>query len=219
MAAAMSRPSPSDKNAPGWDNHGFLNGWENIIISSAQTFEGQHLVGKSIAEIARERNTTPEETVLDILLEEKGDAGMLVFTMSEECLVQALKHPAAHICTDGLLGGRPHPRVYGAFPRILNWYVRGKKLFSLEAAIRKMTFLSARRLGLHDRGRLKPGLAADVVVFDPAKIEDTATYANPRQYPKGISQVFVNGTHAVKDGQFTGRYGGRVLRGSKHPAK
>jgi N-acyl-D-amino-acid deacylase len=154
----------------------------------------------------------PAEMALDILLAEEGRVGMILFSMDEEKMVLGLGHPQGMICTDGLLGGRPHPRVYGAFPRVLGRYVREKKAMSLEEAIRKMTSLPARRLGLKDRGVLAEGKAADLVVFDPDRVLDLATYENPRQYPAGIWNVIVNGVLTVDNGQYTGQRGGRVLR-------
>ena len=136
---------------------------------------------------------------------------MILFSMDEEKMVLGLRHPLGMICTDGLLGGKPHPRVYGAFPRVLGRYVRERKDMSLEEAVRKMTSLPARRLGLKDRGVLAPGKAADLVVFDPDSVLDQATYENPRQYSTGIRHIIVNGIHSVEDGQFTGQRGGRVL--------
>jgi N-acyl-D-amino-acid deacylase len=137
---------------------------------------------------------------------------MILFSMDEEKMAMGLRHPLGTICTDGLLGGRPHPRVYGTFPRVLGKYVRERKDMPLEEAIRKMTSLPARRLGLKDRGVLAEGKAADIVVFNPAAILDQATYEDPRQYPLGIRQVIVNGVLTAEGGQHTGKLGGRVLR-------
>jgi len=148
----------------------------------------------------------------DLLLEENARVGMIIFSMDEEKMRMGLRHPLATVCTDGLLGGRPHPRVYGTFPRILGRYVREKKDLTLEEAVRKMTSLPARRLGLKDRGVLAEGMAADIVVFNPNTIADRATYENPRQYPLGIRQVIVNGVLSVEGGEHTGKLGGRVLK-------
>jgi N-acyl-D-amino-acid deacylase len=137
---------------------------------------------------------------------------MILFSMDEEKMVLGLRHPLGMICTDGLLGGRPHPRVYGTFPRVLGKYVREKKNISLEEAIRKMTSLPARRIGLRDRGVLAEGKAADIVVFNPATVTDRATYDNPRQYPIGIQHVIVNGVLSVEGGEHTGKLGGKVLK-------
>jgi N-acyl-D-amino-acid deacylase len=204
-------PPPPEPEGPSWENYVNYAGWENIIISSVESQKNRSWVGKSVAAIASREGKDPAETALDILLEEEGRVGMILFSMDEEKMVLGLRHPLGMICTDGLLGGKPHPRVYGAFPRVLGRYVRERKDMSLEEAVRKMTSLPARRLGLEDRGVLAAGKAADLVVFDPEIVLDQATYENPRQYPTGIRHVIVNGVHSVENGRFTGQRGGRVL--------
>lgn len=205
-------PPPKDPKAPGWENHVNLIGWENIMISSVHSEKNQEWVGRYVSDIARALKKDPAEAAFDILLEEEGRVGMISFLMAEENVVLGMKHPLAMICTDGLLGGKPHPRVYGTYPRILGRYVRERNDFSLEEAIGKMTLMPARRLGLKDRGVVSEGMAADLVVFDPKTVLDRATYENPRQYPAGIRHVWVNGIHSVADGQFTGQRGGKVLK-------
>jgi N-acyl-D-amino-acid deacylase len=206
------QPAPKDPTAPGWENHANLIGWENLMISSVSRPEHQSWVGRFVSDIAKTLQRDPAETALDILLEEEGRVGMISFLMTEENVIMGMKHPLAMICTDGLLGGNPHPRVYGTYPRILGRYVREARIMDLEEAIPKMTSLPARRLGLNDRGIIAEGKAADLVIFDPDEVLDRATYENPRQYPVGIRHVLVNGVHSVADGKFTGKRGGRVLR-------
>lgn len=203
---------PSPGKGASWENYVNFVGWENIIISSVSKEENFSWVGKSVASIAAENRKEPAEMAFDILLNEEGKVGMILFSMDEEKMVMGLKHPLGMICTDGLLGGQPHPRVYGTYPRILGRYVREKKNLSLSEAIRKMTSFPAQRLGLKDRGILAPGMAADIVVFNPEIIIDRATYENPRQYPLGIEHVIVNGIHSVKEGKYTGQRGGQVLK-------
>jgi len=205
-------PPPPDPAGPPWENYIHYVGWENIIISSVESKGGQRWVGRSVAEIAEKEGRDPAEIAFDILLEENGRVGMILFSMDEEKMVLGLRHPLGMICTDGLLGGRPHPRVYGTFPRLLGKHVRERGDMTLEEAIRKMTSLPARRLGLKDRGVLAEGKAADIVVFDPATVADRATYENPRQYPLGVLQVIVNGVISVDGGQPTGKLGGKVLK-------
>ncbi|MBW2148842.1 MAG: D-aminoacylase [Deltaproteobacteria bacterium] len=205
-------PPPPKPEGPAWENYAHIVGWENIVISSVESQKNHAWVGRSVAEIAGEQGKDPSETAFDILLEEEGRVGMIIFNMDEENVAMGLRHRLGMICTDGLLGGRPHPRVYGTFPRVLGRYVRQRKDLSLEEAVRKMTSLPARRLGLKDRGVLAEGTAADLVVFDPETVLDRATYENPRQYPAGIQHVIVNGVHSVKNGQFTGKRGGRVFK-------
>jgi N-acyl-D-amino-acid deacylase len=206
----INPPSP-DPEGPAWENFVSNVGWENIIISSTEGRKNQKWLGRSVADIAEREGKDPAEVALDILLAEDARVGMILFSMDEEKMVLGLRHPLGMICTDGLLGGRPHPRVYGTFPRVLGKYVRERKAISLEEAIRKMTSLPARRLGLKDRGVLAEGKAADIVVFDPATVADQATYDNPRQYPIGIWHVIVNGVLSVEGGKHTGKLGGKVL--------
>lgn len=204
-------PSP-DPEGPAWEN--FVNsvGWENIVISMVEGEKNQGWLGRSVASIAEKEGKDPAEIAFDLLLAEDARVGMILFSMEEEKMVLGLIHSLGMICTDGLLGGRPHPRVYGTFPRVLGRYVRETKKLTLEEAIRKMTSLPARRLGLKDRGILAEGNYADIVVFDPATVTDRATYDNPRQYPIGVRQVIVNGVLSVEGGQYTGNLGGRVLK-------
>lgn len=204
-------PPPQELEGSAWESRAILTGWENVIISSVNSQKNQAWVGRSVADIAHELGRDTEDTVFHILLEEEGRVGMITFLMDEEKVAMGLRHPLGMICTDGLLGGRPHPRVYGTYPRVLGRYVRERKDLTLEEAVRKMTFLPARRVGLRDRGVVAEGMAADLVVFDPERVLDRATYENPRQYPVGIRHVIVNGVHSVDEGSFTGRRGGRVL--------
>jgi len=199
-------------SVPNWENYVNFAGWDNIIISSVTNPQNSSWVGKSVAAIAEENGQDPADTALHILLAEEGKVGMILFTMDEEKMVLGLRHPLGMICTDGLLGGQPHPRVYGTYPRILGRYVRERKDLSLAEAIRKMTSFPAQRLGLKDRGVIAEGMAADLVVFNPETVIDRATYENPRQYPLGIEHVIVNGVHSIKNREFTGQRGGRVLK-------
>ena len=155
-----------------------------------------------------------------LLQRNRGSVGMVGFAMSEENLDRILAHPYGMVCSDGgsfatdgpSRQGHPHPRGLGTFPRILARYVRERKALTLPQAINKMTALPASRIHLTDRGRIAPNMAADVVVFDPAKVQDTATYAEPFQYPVGIDAVIVNGVVALRDAQRGERHTGRSLR-------
>jgi N-acyl-D-aspartate/D-glutamate deacylase len=139
--------------------------------------------------------------------------------MSEEDLERILKHPATMVGSDGeipIFGkAAPHPRSYGTFARVLGRYVRERKLLSLEEAVRKMTSFPAQRIGLLDRGLLRPGLKADVTVFDPAKVRDTATFEKPHQYAEGFAMVVVNGRVVYRDGKMTGERPGVVLKSTR----
>lgn len=177
------------------------------------------LEGRTLRDWAVERKLAPTpENGADLVIEAQlaGGAGCVFHAMSDEDVERIMVHPKTMVASDGRLSqpgeGVPHPRGYGTFPRVLGRYVREKKILSLESAIHKMTQMPAQRLGLTDRGRLGEGMQADIVIFDPAKVRDTATFENPHQYPEGIVFVIVNGVVTVDDGKFTAARGGRVLR-------
>jgi dihydroorotase/N-acyl-D-amino-acid deacylase len=206
----------------GWDNEWLaVAGPADILVSSVGRAELRSLQGQSIEAIARARGREPIETLLDILVEDGAQAQVAAFGMQERDVVVALRAPWVAICNDsagtspqGALGlEHPHPRAYGTFPRILRRYVRETHELSLEEAIRKFSALPAARLHLSDRGVLKVGLAADVVVFDEQEIADRATYAEPNQLSVGMRFVLVNGVPVIADGRETLRLPGRVLRG------
>jgi N-acyl-D-amino-acid deacylase len=204
-----SKEWPSPLKAAGWD--------ATIIARSERHPEFE---GKSVEEITRLKGTDPFDFVFDLLIEENASVSVIRFAMCEEDMKQVLKHPYSMIGSDssavapyGVLGrGKPHPRGYGTFPRVLGKYVRKEKDLTLEEAIRKMTLLPARKLGLKGRGRLKAGMFADITIFDPEKVEDKATYAEPHQYPKGIEYVLVNGEITIERGEHTNTLAGKVLR-------
>ena len=154
----------------------------------------------------------PADAALDILAEENLAVGMIIFCMDESDVTNIMRHPSMSIITDGLLGGKPHPRVYGAFPRILSHYVREKRVLTLAEAIRKMTSLSAEKLRLKRKGLLAKNYDADITIFNPDTITDTATFEEPRQHPVGIGWVIVNGEVVVEQGKHTGARPGRTVR-------
>ncbi len=194
--------------------------WERRLLSSVESAANRPLQGKTIAQIAIQRGTTPADTVIDLLLEERYNADMVGFGMAEEDVRVVLAHRLATIGSDssshapyGLLGeGHPHPRTYGTFARVLGHYARDEKLFSLEEAVAKMTSRTAVRLGLRDRGKISIGYAADLVVFDPDTIADTATYEQPHQYAAGIKWVIVNGVIELAGDEHKGKGAGMVFR-------
>ncbi|MGH2369600.1 MAG: amidohydrolase family protein, partial [Chloroflexota bacterium] len=171
----------------------------------------QWAVGKRIPAIAAEWNVDSYEAMVRLLLEENHAVSMILHMMDEADVQTLLVQPWLMHATDGLMGGTPHPRTYATYPRILGHYDRELKLMALEEAIRKMTSLPAWRCGLLDRGSLRPGAFADVTVFNPETVIDTATYAEPRQFPIGIEHVFVNGQPAVAAGRLSGGRAGEVL--------
>jgi dihydroorotase/N-acyl-D-amino-acid deacylase len=179
------------------------------------------LQGKTLAEVAKLWNKDPIDALCDFLIEDQAFTDVAVFGMSEDDVALALEQPWVSIDNDssgtspeGLLGQEhPHPRAYGTFPRILRKYVREEKKLSLEDAIRKFSALPAQRMRFTDRGVLKEGMWADVVVFDPATIKDVATFAEPNQLSQGMEYVLVNGVPVIEQGKMTGARPGKVVRG------
>jgi N-acyl-D-amino-acid deacylase len=197
----------------------FRGGPERILIAGVMSHENAGLAGKNIAQIAQLWKTTPVEIVVRLLLEERAGVSAIYFTMSEEDVVTIVANEKVAVGTDGAgfhaiedVAQSPHPRSYGTFPRVLGLYTREKGLLSLPVAVHKMTGLPASRLGLSDRGLLRAGWVADLVLFDPIQIQDRSQFNNPHQYPAGIPHVIVNGQPVVWDGKLTGNAPGRVLR-------
>jgi N-acyl-D-amino-acid deacylase len=138
---------------------------------------------------------------MDLLLEQRMGVGMISFSQSEEVVRKIMQEPYVNVCTDGLLGGKPHPRAYGTYPRILGRYVRQEHLLSLEEAVRRMSGLAAQSFGLKGFGRIEAGARADLVIFDPESVIDRATFEDSKQYPEGIEYVIVSGRQVVSSGQ------------------
>jgi len=176
--------------------------------------------GKTVAEIAKTKNIDPFKFVFDLLIEENAGGSVVRFAMCEEDVCTVLQHPLSMIGTDGsavapygVLGkGKPHPRTYGTFPRVLGKYVREEKILTLENTVRKMTSLPAQKLGLRDRGLIREGMCADIVIFDPKRVVDKASYVNPHRYSVGIEYVLVNGKVTIDKGEHTGVLTGKALR-------
>ncbi|MGB6844500.1 MAG: D-aminoacylase [Candidatus Acidiferrales bacterium] len=212
-----------------WDNEWQeIPGSEAILVSSTNNPTLRPLQGKRLSEIAKMWNEDPIDALCDLLIKDDAETSVSVFGMDEPDVELALKQPWVSIDNDsegtspeGLLGqDHPHPRAYGTFPRILTKYVREEKLLTLADAIRKFSALPAQRMRITDRGVLKKGLWADVVVFDPGKVHDVATYDNPNQFSVGMDYVLVNGQLVIDDGKMTGALPGKVLRGPGYrPAK
>ncbi|HXH09343.1 MAG TPA: D-aminoacylase [Alphaproteobacteria bacterium] len=201
----------------GWWNPAHAAGWAGIQISRAVHHRSYQ--GLRLNEVAALRRQDPLDTALDLLLAEEGNAGVVLFMMDEAQVQAILRHDRVMIGSDagatapyGKLGqGHPHPRAYGTFPRVLGTYVRELGLISLEEAIHRMTGLAAWRLGLHDRGLIRAGYKADVVLFDAQRIEDRATYDAPHRYPSGIEWVIVNGQIVLRHGERLPMLPGRIL--------
>jgi N-acyl-D-amino-acid deacylase len=194
--------------------------WDRVMVASVVTDRNRGLEGKTLAQAARMRNQEPVEALFDILIEEEVRAQAIFFSMSEDNLKTFLRQPWMMVGSDstarGVTGvtrqGKPHPRGFGSFPRVLGRYVRDEGVLTMPQAVRKMSGMPADKLGLAGRGYLKEGFFADIVIFDPDTVSDTATFEDPYRFPAGISHVFVNGELAVEGGVQTKARAGRVLR-------
>ncbi len=205
-----------------WENMWLEAGTpEGILLAGFKTAKLKQLTGKTIAQIAAERGTSPEDTAIDLLIEDGGRIFTMYFVMSEDNIRKEIQQPWVSFCSDAesmapegaFLKSNPHPRAYGNFAKVLATYVRDLKLLTLEEAVRRLTSLPAANLKIKKRGSLTLGNYADVVVFDPATIQDHATFDKPHQYATGMKHVFVNGVQVLKDGEHTGAKPGRVVHG------
>jgi N-acyl-D-amino-acid deacylase len=207
------------------------NGWENLYLAAGSPekvllvgFKNpklKALTGKTLGAVARSRGKSPEETAMDLVIEDGSRVSTVYFLMSEDNVRKQLQLPwvsfdsdAPSMATRGsFLKSNPHPRAYGNFARLLGKYARDEKVLSLQEAIRRLSLFPAETLRLDRRGALRPGYFADVVVFDAARIQDHATFEKPHQYATGMVHVFVNGVQVLKNGDHTGAKPGRVVRG------
>jgi N-acyl-D-aspartate/D-glutamate deacylase len=203
-----------------WENwyHHVGKNWDNVLVVQVPAKVEKRFEGKSVQEIAALRNADVWDTFFYLV--QQGGVDVDPKSMNEEQKQQALRAPFVSIGSDAepmnpLTSTYAHPRTFGTFPRILAMYVREEKVISLETAIREMTSLPANQLHLWNRGRIAPGLAADLVLFDPAKVEDTATFAKPLSYSIGMGYVFINGRLAIDNGQPTGVLAGKVIRANR----
>ncbi len=208
---------PTDK----WENFFVGAGPDGILLSSFKNEALKPLTGKTLAEVAKMRGKSAEETAMDLVIEDGSRVGAIYFLMSEDNVRKEVRLPWVSFGSDEaseepagpFLKSKPHPRAYGNFVRFLGYYARDEKLVPLEDAIRRLAALPATNLKIRNRGFLRPGYYADVVVFDPAKVQDHATYEKPQQFATGVVHVFVNGVQVLKDGEHTGAKPGRVVRG------
>lgn len=197
---------------PGWDNFIDFAGLDQIFVTSVKTKANEDLVGKSLVEIGKMRGKDPYQATFDLLHDEENAVGMVDFYGKEEHIIRLMKRPEQNVCTDGLLGGKPHPRVYGAFPRVLGKYVREEKQFTIEEAIHKMSGRPAQVFRIKNRGTLSVGNYADIVVFDQNIIADKGTFVNPAQYAVGMEYIMVNGELIVENAKQIQKKPGQVLR-------
>jgi N-acyl-D-amino-acid deacylase len=205
-----------------WENLRFAAGSpDRILLVSFKNEKLKPLTGKTLAEVAKMRGTDPENTILDLMVEDGSRVGTVYFLMNEDNIKKQIKYPWVSFGSDAesqapegaFLKSNPHPRAYGNFARLLGKYVREEKVISLEEAIRRLSGLPATNLGLDHRGFLKPEYFADVVIFDPNTIADKATFDRPHQFAVGVRDVFVNGIQVLKNGEHTGKFSGRALWG------
>lgn len=194
-----------------WENWISNCGWNGIMINSVKTENNKFTEGKMISEIAEQTGRDPLDVVCDLLIEENNSVTMTQFYGCEEDLKEIMKSPHMMLCSDAIVGGKPHPRAFGSTARLLGKYVREEKVMLLSEAIRKMTYTPCRKIGLRDRGLIREGMAADITVFDPDRIIDMGTFTDPCQHPVGIEHVTVGGVFALKNGQLTGAMHGKVL--------
>jgi N-acyl-D-amino-acid deacylase len=196
----------------GWNNNAAAIGWENVEVTDVDDGPNKRFEGMRVDEIAAEREVHPVDAVCDLLAEEELGVNMFVHAMTEADVREIMTNERVAVASDGLFGGRPHPRVYGTYPRVLGRYVREENLLTLEEAVRKMTSLPARIVGLESKGLVREGMDADLTVFDPVTVGSDADYEDPSRYPRGIEHVLVNGEFVVRDGAVTGRTPGTAIR-------
>ncbi len=210
--------TPTDK----WENLYLAAGSaDKVLLVGFKNDKLKPLTGKTLAQVAKMRGTDPENTILDLVLEDQSRVGTVYFLMDEENIKKQIKYPWVSFGSDAesmapegaFLKSNPHPRAYGNFARLLGKYVREEKVISLQEAVRRLSGLPATNLGLDRRGFLKKGYFADVVIFDPNTIADKATFEKPHQYSVGVRDVFVNGVRLLKNGDHTGKFSGRALWG------
>jgi N-acyl-D-amino-acid deacylase len=208
--------------SPDWENlYAGAGSPDRILLIAFKNPELKPLTGKSLAEVAKMRGKSPEETAMDLVIEDHTRVGTAYFLMSEDNVRLGLSQPWVSIGSDEasqapegvFLLQNPHPRAYGAFARFLGHYARDGKVATPEEAVRRMTRLPAETFGVEGRGCLEAGCFADIVVFDPAKVQDLATFGKPHQYSTGVSDVFVNGVQVLRNGEHTGATPGRFVRG------
>jgi N-acyl-D-aspartate/D-glutamate deacylase len=207
----------------GWYNHYTAVGgdWSRMLVSDGNKYKGMTM-DKVIADVSKNQNPAPEplDAMFDLLIASEGSVGIVYAHHTEKDMNLALGQSWCSIGSDGsaysiegpLRRGNPHPRNFGTFPRVLGVYVREQRLLTLEDAVRKMTSLNAAKLGIFDRGLLRPGNFADIAVFDPERVIDRSTYTDPFRYSEGIDYVIVNGEVVLDQGRHTGKRPGRALK-------
>jgi len=198
------------EDADTWDNIVYQTGWQSVLISSVKSEKNKKIIGKTIQELAIEYNKEPEDIVIDLVIQEQGNVGIVIFHMSEDDVKRVIKSKYSVIISDSLydISGNPHPRLYNSFPKILCKYVKEEKLLSLEEAIKKMTYSPAKLFGVDRRGKIEVGYYADICIIDMDRLKDNSDYINPAKYPEGIDVVIVNGKVAIEKGDLLSDYKG-----------
>lgn len=224
MLARLSDPAIQQRlrqelahGLPGWENLVDANGWERMYLAAIADEQHAALEGLNLLEAAEALGCSPEDALFRLILDAQGQITIVLFHMDERDVDQVVQASFSMIGSDGLpiLSGRPHPRLYGTFPRFIQRYVRELKSLSLEEAIHKTSAFPAQRFALRDRGSIEVGKIADLVVFDPATIKDQASYSNPQVYPAGIAAVIVSGQPVVMDGEIQPHLPGQVIAPSR----
>src|SRR6185295_494472 len=212
----------NDAGATTWENQWYgANGGDGVMLSSVLDPALRKYEGMTLTEIAKAMGKDPRDAVMDLVIADRGESSVITSIMDEDDVRAAMRHALVGVGTDSgakaedgrLSENKSHPRAWGSFPRILGHYVRDEHVLTLEEAIRKMTSKAADRVHFADRGILRPGLIADITVFDPATIRDVATFDDPKHYSTGVRHVLVNGKRVVADGTITSERPGRPLRG------
>lgn len=196
----------------GWDNFIEFAGIDQIFVTSVKTEKNKDVIGKSLLEIGKMRGKDPLDATFDLLKEEENAVGMVDFYGLEEHIIGFMKRDEQNVCTDGLLAGKPHPRAYGSFPKILGRYVRELNVLTIEEAVYKMTKKAATSFSIRDRGELKEGYFADIVIFDKDTVSGCDDFINSMQYPTGIDYVIINGNCVVEEGKYNKIKAGKVLK-------
>ncbi|MGG5400754.1 N-acyl-D-amino-acid deacylase family protein [Clostridioides difficile] len=196
----------------GWDNFIEFAGIDQIFVTSVKTEKNKDTIGKNLLEIGKMRGKDPLDATFDLLKEEENAVGMVDFYGLEEHIIGFMKRDEQNVCTDGLLAGKPHPRAYGSFPKILGRYVRELNVLTIEEAVYKMTKKAATSFSIKDRGELKEGYFADIVIFDKDTVSGCDDFINSMQYPTGIDYVIINGNCVVEEGKYNKIKAGKVLK-------
>jgi len=196
----------------GWDNFVEFAGLDGIYITSVHSQKNTAAIGKNLTQLGQMRDTSPLDAAFDLLMEEENNVGMVDFYGDEDTLTKIMCRDEQNFCTDGIFSGQPHPRTYGTYPRVFEKYVKEEKLFSVEQAVHKMCGKPAQVFNLAQRGEIKPGNYADIVMMDFDRIAEQGTYIQPKQYPQGICRVFINGHSVFEDNRVALNRKGMVIR-------